>query len=547
MTDTTGALPPAGWYPDPYGAPFERWWDGQQWTEHTNTPAAPEPVPPAKPEPYTQPDPFAQPEPYAQPYAQPEPYRQAEPTPSAEPSPYAEPEPVAPVSAAPVSSAYVPPVLDEPYGAAPADPFAGFVTPSHNPAETTTPPAAQEPAPYAPEPYQPEAYQPEAFQQPPYQPEAYEQPAAFQPSAYEAPEFTTPEPAPYTPPVAAQPTSPQPAYQPYTPPAQGYDATTPAAPSGNVGANPPSSFDFGFGAIVSGDGASAGSHDSGDGDSGLFGSWAPDEYVEPPRNGPASAGLALGILSFFLSVVAGIPGLIVSAVGIGKAARLDREGDGPVGRGRAVAGLLLSILGSGATAALIVLYGLPLLAGLQQPDTADGTNTPDSSDVELTQNGGIPLDLGAIGMIVLPDSADPAIQFSVTSITPNFACTADPATVVAPTNGQYIAVTVNFTTNEDYLTAMDGGTPLHMSQSDWIGFLPDENGTQVINTESGNSCIPASEQFPADIPAGANVSGTIVLDMAADVFSLSWGPTGVTNLDPGITRWEWEIPVGPES
>jgi hypothetical protein len=28
MTDTTGALPPAGWYPDPYGAPYERWWDG---------------------------------------------------------------------------------------------------------------------------------------------------------------------------------------------------------------------------------------------------------------------------------------------------------------------------------------------------------------------------------------------------------------------------------------------------------------------------------------------------------------------------------------
>jgi len=44
--------PPAGWYPDPSGrAPF-RYWDGSQWTEHTNqgTPPSPsigQPAPPA--------------------------------------------------------------------------------------------------------------------------------------------------------------------------------------------------------------------------------------------------------------------------------------------------------------------------------------------------------------------------------------------------------------------------------------------------------------------------------------------------------------------
>jgi hypothetical protein len=32
-------LPPPGWHPDPGGAPVQRWWDGQRWTEHT-TPAA---------------------------------------------------------------------------------------------------------------------------------------------------------------------------------------------------------------------------------------------------------------------------------------------------------------------------------------------------------------------------------------------------------------------------------------------------------------------------------------------------------------------------
>ncbi|MFD5599193.1 DUF2510 domain-containing protein [Leucobacter sp. NPDC058333] len=27
--------PPPGWYADPYGQPVTRWWDGFQWTTHT--------------------------------------------------------------------------------------------------------------------------------------------------------------------------------------------------------------------------------------------------------------------------------------------------------------------------------------------------------------------------------------------------------------------------------------------------------------------------------------------------------------------------------
>ncbi|MFH8607215.1 phospholipid scramblase-related protein [Streptomyces sp. NPDC018029] len=34
---TTHSNTPAGWYPDPHGAPqLLRWWDGSQWTDHTN-------------------------------------------------------------------------------------------------------------------------------------------------------------------------------------------------------------------------------------------------------------------------------------------------------------------------------------------------------------------------------------------------------------------------------------------------------------------------------------------------------------------------------
>jgi hypothetical protein len=36
--------PPAGWYPDPSGAAFRRYWDGRQWTTATDPPAQRPPV-----------------------------------------------------------------------------------------------------------------------------------------------------------------------------------------------------------------------------------------------------------------------------------------------------------------------------------------------------------------------------------------------------------------------------------------------------------------------------------------------------------------------
>jgi len=64
-------------------------------------------------------------------------------------------------------------------------------------------------------------------------------------------------------------------------------------------------------------------------------------------NAAATAGLTLGIIAIFINtlMIVSLSAFIFSIIGIGKAGQLARSGYGPLGRTRAIWGLVLSILG----------------------------------------------------------------------------------------------------------------------------------------------------------------------------------------------------------
>jgi hypothetical protein len=262
-----------------------------------------------------------------------------------------------------------------------------------------------------------------------------------------------------------------------------------------------------------------------------LGDWAASDYVEPTRNTPATAGLAFGVLSFVIPVLGGALGLVFSVLGLSRANHLDKDGEGPIGRGKAIAGLVLSIIGTVTSVALLI-FGVPALLGSAANDTGDKVA---SDGTQLSTNGNIPLELGAAGTVLLPGSDQPAFEFTVTSIAVDTACTA-----VSPENGQFLAVTMDLTTSADYASAMTNGSVLHVNASDWTTYFAD--GTMIANTDNGSACLTEETQFPAEIPAGTTVTGTIMVDTSADTTALSWFASEVATDDPTSVTWEWAIP-----
>lgn len=480
MTDYPGSLPPAGWYPDPYGAPYERWWDGAQWTDHTNVPAAPEPVAatPVVPEP-------APVEPVAPNHAT------TEPAYTAPEERYPEQRYTAPSQT--TEPAYQAPQQEQSYKA-PAEPQSAWNTPA-------TPATSFD----------------DIFATGQAQPTAAETAAATQTSQ---PAFTQPAPAAYGQPEQQPYQTASPAYDPYA----AQQAAQPQAQSflpASTGA------DADFGELIAGGGAS--------GSSDPFTSWSNQDYDEPPRNTPATVGLTFGVLSFIIPGVAGLVGLITSALGLRRAAELKREEGAAIGQGKSIAGIALSVIGTAASIAVVLL----VLPGLINPAASNtGASSELVANLPKTDVGNIAMEEGTAGTIYFAGTTDPSIQFTVTGVTPAPECTEDPELVLSPENGQFVALTMEFTTSADYLTSMASGAPLQVSMSDFVGHA---DGSTLVNTDNGLSCIPESEQLVTEIPAGETVTGTVILDLSETATSFSYSPSGVTGLE-STTRWEWAIP-----
>ena len=576
MTDNPSGLPPAGWYPDPYGAPYERWWDGAQWTEHTTTPAPSEPVQPI----YQAPVEPVQPVQPEQPLFEQPVYEQPE-QPSYQQPSWEQPATELPSTEQPSYTpggfgeqfsndepAYEEPEYEQTYEATQQQPSPSWASPVS--AAGSTPasfddlfgskpqPTDQAPdeKPFsfseqnlpAAEPARPVTAEP-AFDslfgastrtgQPSYEQPAYEQPSYEQPQTEQPQDAWPPAEQPATDffggsAASSQSTGQQTAEQQFTG-QQSYAQQSYAQPAGND--------DFGMlltgGAAASAQpGATAGS-----GETDTFSSWSNEEYVDPPRNSAATASVAFGVLSFVIPGVAGLVGLVLGALGVLRANRFAADGDGPIGRTKAFVGIGLSVIGTIVSIAL-VLFVLPGIINPTADGAAAGNSTEGGSSIVAaapsTANGGISLADGDLATITFPDTDDPSIQFSVTGITVNPTCTEDPELVLTPENGQFIAVTMTVTTAADYAGQLSTGGLLMVSPRDFSGYLPD--GTSVLSSDAGNSCVPEAEQLPDSIPAGETVTGTVILDLSEAATSITYAPVGVTDLDPFSTFWEWAIP-----
>ncbi|GAA2724288.1 DUF2510 domain-containing protein [Cellulomonas aerilata] len=68
-------------------------------------------------------------------------------------------------------------------------------------------------------------------------------------------------------------------------------------------------------------------------------------------NNLATAGLVLGVVALLVNtfLVVSIAALVLSVLGLNRAGQLVQAGYGPVGRGKAIAGIVLSLLGGAGT------------------------------------------------------------------------------------------------------------------------------------------------------------------------------------------------------
>ena len=106
--------------------------------------------------------------------------------------------------------------------------------------------------------------------------------------------------------------------------------------------------------------------------------------------------------------------------------------------------------------------------------------------------------------------------------------------------GEFVALTFEITTAEDYLNLMAAKEPLPVYWQDWVTY--NAAGEVVENTASGFGCFPDEEQLKNDgFPAGTTTTGVYVVDAPLDAISVAWAPTYIQGVSED-DRWEWLIP-----
>lgn len=162
-------------------------------------------------------------------------------------------------------------------------------------------------------------------------------------------------------------------------------------------------------------------------------------------------------------------------------------------------------------------------------ETPAEVETPTPEAPAKSDRGFLVKQVGELGGLTDEITGDWTVDFTVTTITPDFQCTSGFAE--APKNGHFVALEMQINTHPAWDSALYGD--FMMNPYDFQAF--DANNMRV-NDPIGSSymCLDASQQVPNQIGPSQSVTGVMVFDLPT--------PTGVIAYSPalyGPGGWEW--------
>lgn len=158
------------------------------------------------------------------------------------------------------------------------------------------------------------------------------------------------------------------------------------------------------------------------------------------------------------------------------------------------------------------------------------TPTPTPTGPAKSARGNLIKDIGQKAGTVDPSTGKALIDFTVTAIEPDFTCTAKYAD--KPTNGHYLAITLDITTSPDW-----------NSDESWMSFQSDawsvvspEGKTENDSSGQGYTCVDSSQEVPYELGPGEHVEGKVILDTAYTSGAIVLKIPGQS-----VGGWEWSF------